>query len=72
MCCNLHLKKRRNQFKPQMTVLGKRILGCYVAFLNQIEETSPHMEELSDRTVHYLASQAGMSTESKTKHTSAS
>lgn len=51
----LHPKKRRKQFKPQMAVLDKRILGCSVAFLNQIEGTSPHMEELSGRTV-YLAS----------------
>lgn len=55
MCCNLHLKKRRNQFKPQMAVLDKRIRGCSVAFLKQIEGTSSHMEELSDRTI-YLAS----------------
>lgn len=42
-----------------MAVLGKRTLGCSVAFLNQIEETSPYMEELSDRMVYYLASYIG-------------
>lgn len=41
MRCNLHLGKRRKQFKPQIAVLDKHTPGCSVVLLKPIEECSP-------------------------------